>query len=325
MTWRIAPTAFGLAAIRARTRLLRSTWRVSLRSVLRFLGVRHHADAALRARPLGRRRVGVVAGRAVADRVGPGAAAGEAPGGVGAGDREQLAVAGDVDVGRVPRRRDEADALAVDEVEHRERVLPAERDVEPLAVGRDRQPVGHRAGAHAVGEPDRHRADHALVLRVDDRDRVGVAVGGVDLVAARVGGDRVGVVGELRAVRRREQDPPPHALGPRVDHRHRAAHPVRHVRPAPAAAEGDAVGLLRGPEVDRLDHVVGLRVDHRDRAAGRVGGAGDAGEVVGDVDAVAPGRVAVGEAGREVRRRDLAGLLQRLADVVDVDDVLAAA
>ena len=39
MTWRIAPTAFGLAAIRARTRLLRSTWRVSLRSVLRFFGV----------------------------------------------------------------------------------------------------------------------------------------------------------------------------------------------------------------------------------------------------------------------------------------------
>ena len=39
MTWRIAPSARGLLAMRPRTRLLRSTWRVSLRSVLRFFGV----------------------------------------------------------------------------------------------------------------------------------------------------------------------------------------------------------------------------------------------------------------------------------------------
>ncbi len=167
------------------------------------------ADAALRARPPGGGRVGEVAGRAVADRVGAGAAARAAPGGVGGGDDEPLAVARDVDVGRVPRRRDEADPLAVHEVEHGDRVLAPERDVEPLAVGGDREPVRHRAGAHAVGEPDRHRAGHALALGVDHRDRVGVAVGRVDLVAARVGGDRVRVVGELRVGRRREQDPAP--------------------------------------------------------------------------------------------------------------------
>src|SRR3954447_8248052 len=140
MTWRIARTAFGLAAIRARTRVLRSTRRGGLAQRLALARRPHHADAALRARALGRRRVGVVPGRAVVDRVGPGAAAGEAPGRVGAGDREPLAVAGDVDVRRVPRRRDEADALAVDEVEHRERVLAAERDVQPLAVGRPPPP-----------------------------------------------------------------------------------------------------------------------------------------------------------------------------------------
>ena len=218
MTWRMAPSAGGLNGDAGAHAVVAQHRPRELPQALLAQRRAHDADAALRARlaDAGGGGVGVVAGGAVADGVGPGAAARAAAGGVGGGDDDPLAVAGDVDVGRVPGRGDEADPLLT-HVEHRDRVLAAERDVERLPSGATASPFGIEPGA-APRAGDRHRALHAVALGVDHRDGVRVAVGGVDLVAARVGGDRVQVVGELRVGGRREQDAAPHGRGARVDH-----------------------------------------------------------------------------------------------------------
>ena len=79
-------------------------------------------------------------------------------------------------------------------------------------------------------------------------------------------------------------------------------------------------------QVDLGGHLVGGGVDHRHLVAGRVVLTRRAREVVGHVDAVAERRVAVGEAGGEPRRRDVAGLGELVALHAEaVHHVLAAA
>ena len=201
MTWRIAPSARRLLRAAGAHPVVAQHQARELPGLLALLRYAHDADAALGAEPDRGGGVREVAGRAVADRVGPRAAA-RAPRRVRGRDRELRAVAGDVDVGRVPGRRDEADLPATVEVDDGERVLAPERHVEPPPVRADVERVGYRARARTADQADLQRLDHPVAARVDERDGVGVAVRRVDLVAARVGGDGVRVVGQQRVVRR---------------------------------------------------------------------------------------------------------------------------
>src|SRR5215218_6018036 len=83
----------------------------------------------------------------------------------------------------------------------------------------------------------------------------------------------------------------------------RPAEPVRHVRLATGALEGDAERLESPAEINSAGDLVRRGVDHCDLVAGRVAAVGGGGcrEVIDDVEAVAAGRRAVGQAGGEKR------------------------
>lgn len=97
-------------------------------------------------------------------------------------DQQRLAIGIGGQRRRIPSRRDVADQIVRPRVDDAHRIEIAERCIQRLFIGREREPRRRNAGKiRDVGRPQQDRRLHGgpVVLDVDDRDRIASGVGDI--------------------------------------------------------------------------------------------------------------------------------------------------